>query len=259
VPGVPLIAFIHPQNRTDPGARDYLAAEYRTVAERLEKMTGAQVTEEALQKSIDVYNDHAAAMLDFCRAANEHLDVVGPVARHAVMKSARFAEKAEHAALVRQLVEQLDALPRHAWKGKKLVLTGITAEPDSLLEMFTAHGIAVVADDLAQESRQYRTPVPAGKDGFDRLAGQWQGRQGCSMVHETRAERGQMLVDMAKETGADGVAVCLMRFCDVEEYDFPYISRDVEAAGMPCLCLEIDQSTQNNQQNGTKIQSFVEM
>ena len=79
------------------------------------------------------------------------------------------------------------------------------------------------------------------------------------MVHETKFTRGKMLVDMAKATGAEGVAVCLMRFCDVEEYEYRFIARDVEAADLRCLLLEIDQSTQNNEQSRTKLQSFAEM
>ena len=63
---------------------------------------------------------------------------------------------------------------------------------------------------------------------------------------------------MAQKTGADGIAVCLMRFCDVEEYEYPFISEAAEKVGFPVLCLEIDQSTQNNEQSRTKVQSFSE-
>ena len=124
--------------------------------------------------------------------------------------------------------------------------------------MFAENGIAVAGDDLAQESRLYRTLIPEGTDAWDCLAGQWFMRHGCSVVHETSFTRGKMLVDMAKEAGADGVAVCLMRFCDVEEYDYPLITKEVENAGLFSLCLEIDQSTQNNEQSRTKLQTFAE-
>ena len=40
---------------------------------------------------------------------------------------------------------------------------------------------------------------------------------------------------------------------------YPMIAQSAEAAGLRCLCLEIDQSTQNNEQSHTKIQSFAEM
>jgi len=175
------------------------------------------------------------------------------------MKSARFMLKEEHAAIMENIISELEKLPKHEWKGKKVVTTGIAAEPDEFLQIFIDNKIAVVGDDMAQESKQYRTPIPAGNNPWSRLAGQWMERYGCSTVHETEFTRGRMLVDMAKKNGATGVAVCLMRFCDVEEYDYPLIAKAVEAAGIRCLCLEIDQSTQNNDQSRTKLQSFAEM
>lgn len=259
VKDIPLVAFIHPQNRTDSGAREFLAEEYDQVRRLLEEHTGGKITDEALERSIEIYNEHAAVIREFVEVANDHLDVITPVVRHNVMKSATFLEKGEHTAKVRAIIAALKQLPVHQWQGKKVILTGITAEPDAFLGIFAENNIAVVGDDLAQESRQYRTPIPEGKTPVDRLAGQWLNRIGCSTVHEEESSRGRMLVEMARRYGAHGVAVCLMRFCDVEEYDYPFISKAVEEAGFHSLCLEIDQSTQNNEQSRTKIQSFAEM
>ncbi len=259
VKDIPLIPFIHPQNRTDPGALAFMADEYKTVRERLQKYTGCSITDAALEQAIAVYNDHSAAMEEFAAVANGHLDLITPAVRHAVYKSATFIPKDEHTRKVRAVVAELKKLPVHVWKGKKVVLSGITGEPESLLDIFTENNIAVTGDDLAQESRLYRTPIPAGKDPMRSLAQQWLDRVGCSTIHEKASTRGTMLVDMARKTGAQGIAVCLMRFCDVEEYDYPLIAAEAEKAGLHCLCLEIDQSTQDSGQSRTKIQSFAEM
>jgi benzoyl-CoA reductase/2-hydroxyglutaryl-CoA dehydratase subunit BcrC/BadD/HgdB len=50
-----------------------------------------------------------------------------------------------------------------------------------------------------------------------------------------------------------------MKFCDVEEYDYPLIVQAAEAAGLMNLCLDIDQGTTTDEQARTKIQSFAEM
>lgn len=259
VKDIPLVAFIHPQNRTASGAPEFLVEEYNQVRTLLEEHTGCKITDEALERSIEIYNEHAAVIREFLEVANSHLDIITPVVRHNVMKSATFLEKGEHTEKVRAIIAALKQLPVHKWQGKKVLLTGITAEPNEFLEIFAENNIAVVGDDLAQESRQYRTPIPEGNTPVERLAGQWLNRAGCSTVHEGESSRGQMLVEMARKYGAHGVTVCLMRFCDVEEYEYPFISKAVEEAGFYSLCLEIDQSTQNNEQSRTKIQSFVEM
>lgn len=260
VKDIPLISFIHTQNRMDSGSLEFMIEEYKSVQKRLESISGVEVTNDKLNETIDLYNKRNAVMREFCDIANEHLDVVNPVVRHNVFKSVIFLEVTETINLVQQFIDELKKQPVYNWTGKKVILTGITAEPDEFLNIFVENNVAVVGDDLAQESRQYRTDYPSGTSAIERLAAQWMHVKGCSMAFEPDVSiRGQMLVKMAKEKGADGIAVCLMRFCDVEEYDYPYISKLTEDAGLYSLCLEIDQSTQDNGQSRTKVQSYAEI
>ena len=259
VKDIPLIGVIQPQNREVKGSTEFLAAEYDEARKELEKIAGHPITDADIENSIKLYNEHSAAMMEFAKVANKHLDVITPKVRHAVMKSAHFMEKGEHMAIVKDIIAELNKMPEHEWKGKKVVLTGITAEPDELLDILMENNIAVVGDDLAQESRQFRTPVPEGKSPLERLAGQWDERKACSTVHEVDNTRAQMLTDMVKAEKGDGIVVCLMSFCDVEEYEYPMIAKKAEAEGVGCICLDIDQSTENSGQSRTKVQTFVEM
>lgn len=259
VKDIPLIAFIHPQNRKLAASREFLAAEYGAVKKKLEAIAGHAISDAAIKNSIGVYNAHQAAIREFCEVANDHLDVVTPKIRHTVMKSSHFMEKGAHTAIVSQIIDKLKQLPIHQWKGKKVILTGITGEPDDLLDLFAENKIAVVGDDLAQESRQFRTDIPKCGGPLESLAQQWLDRTACSTVHEVNSSRGELIVELAHKYGAQGIAICLMKFCDVEEYDYPMIVKAAEDAGIPSLSLEIDQSTMNNEQSRTKIQSFAEM
>lgn len=256
---IPLAIFIYPQQRTDPYAKEFLVNEFNQLRKRIEDFCGCKIEDTEIEKSIAVYNEHSAVMMEFAKVANEHLDVITPVVRHNVFKSAHFIEKSEHTKLVRKTIELLKQRPVHKWSGKKIVLSGITAEPDEILGLFEEYSMAVVGDDLAQESRLYRTPVPEAGSPMERLAGQWFNRTSCSVIHEPNFTRGQMLVNMAREADADGIVLCLMHFCDVEEYDLPLIKDAAQKAGIKFLVLEIDQSIQHNEQARTKIQSFAEM
>lgn len=257
---IPLISFIHPQNREDEGALDFLTEEYESVKKKLEEIAGEKLSDKKLEEAIELYNVRNRLIRQFCDIANLHLDVIKPVVRHNIMKSFTFLEINTAIEMTEELIQALNAREPHEWRGKKVILTGITAEPENFLSIFEENDIAVAADDLAQESRQYRTDYPSGGTPMRRLAMQWFDMKGCSAVYsEDHRQRGKMLVKMAHEYGADCIAVCLMRFCDVEEYDYPYISKMTEETGLYCLCLEIDQSTQDNGQSKTKIQSYAEI
>ena len=116
-----------------------------------------------------------------------------------------------------------------------------------------------VGDDLAQESRQYRTDYPPANSAMERLALHWFAVKGCSTAHDdNNTVRGDMLAAMAKSTGADCVVLCMMRFCEIEEYDEPSVIAQVRKAGLMSFSIDIDQSTADSGQALTKIQAYSE-
>jgi len=133
------------------------------------------------------------------------------------------------------------------------------AEPKEILDMFEEYGLAVAADDLAQESRQFRTDVPEGKDPLERLARHWSCMEGCSLLYDPQKNRRFMLKTMAEESRADGVVACIMKFCEMEEFDYPIYKKTLEEAEIPLLYLELDLATPSLEQVRTRIQSFAEM
>lgn len=157
---IPMIPIVYPQNRTSPASVDYLISEFETVLTILYTITGNMVSEKSMEEAIAVYNQHNATMREFDTAANDHLDVITPKVRHVVHKSAFFFEKGEHTALVQEIIAGLKELPAHHWTGNKIILAGILCEPEEVLDILEENQLAVVADDLAQESRQYRTDTP---------------------------------------------------------------------------------------------------
>lgn len=260
VPSIPMIPIVYPQNRTSPASVDYLISEFETVLTMLATITGQMMNEKSLNRSIEVYIEHNWVMREFAQVANEHLDIITPRVRHAVFKSAFFFEKSEHSTIVREIIFALRNRPVHNWTGKKILLSGIAFEPNEVLDILAENDLAVVGDDLAQESRQYRTDVPGtGGGGLKRLALQWNARYGCSLIHELDKPRGKMLVQMCQETGAQGVLVGLMKFCDPEEYDLPFLEKDLSQAGMQCVTVSIDQQAGSVEQLRTRIQSFAEL
>lgn len=259
VPHVEYIDLVHPQNRKIDAGVKYLISEYKNVKSKLEKICGHKISEEAIHASIEVYNHHRKVMREFVDVAADYAYIVKPTIRSIVMKSSFFMKKEDHSKLVEELISELKKAKKEDFKGKKVLLTGILADSEDLLKVFEENNIAVVADDLAQETRQFRTDVPEGKDALERLARQWSNIEGCSLAYDPKKKRGSMIAETAKEKGADGVVFCMMKFCDPEEYDYPVVKADIEKAGFPTLYVEIDQQTDNDEQARTRIQTFAEM
>ncbi|WP_101698441.1 2-hydroxyacyl-CoA dehydratase subunit D [Clostridium minihomine] len=256
----PALVFTHPQNRGLESANRFLEEEYSILKKKLEKITGVTITNAALENSIQIYNENRAVMREFSRLAAEYPQFISAVDRHAVFKSRQFLEKSRHTAMVQCLIEAVRAEEPKPWDGKRVIVTGILAEPDGLLELFDELKLAIVADDLAQESRQIRVDVPEGNEApLYRLARVWQNMYGCSLATDTKKKHGPMLVDMVRKNEADAVIVAMMKFCDPEEWDYPIYRQQFEEAGIRHLMIEVDQEITALGQARTRLQSFAEI
>lgn len=257
VPQIKLIQFAYPQMRKIKAGVKFLRSEYERVLKALEEVSGEMISDEAISDAIVVFNANREALRRFVELASEHTDVLSPAARHAVIKSGYFMEKPQHTDLVNELCDALSALPISK-KGKRVLLSGIMADDESMLNILSENGLSVAADDLAQETRQFRYDVPTdGGDALYRMAKWWEIFEGCSLAYDPEKKRIDMIIDNVKKFEASGVIICMMKFCDPEEYDYPLLKEALEAAGIPSLYMEIDQKAEAQAQ--TRIQAFSEI
>ena len=258
---VPAIVFTHPQNRkiAKDAANVFAREEFNIVKEKLEDILDVHISNKAIKNSIAVYNENRAVCREFSDVAAEYAAVVTPSDRHAVIKARWFMEKSRHTALVKELIAALKAEPAPAFQGKKMIVTGIQVEPSDVLDIFQENGFAIVADDLAQETRNFRQDVPDDDDALMALARAWNEFDGCSLATDANKPKGQMIIDAVKKYGADAVVVCMMKFCDPEEFDYPILLQEFEAAGVKNLYIEVDQESTAFEQVKTRIQTFAEI
>lgn len=260
VPSIPFIPMTYPQNRKPSYGRDYTRAGYERVIADLGKATGYTFDDAALAESIRIYNEHNAIMREFAAVVAEHPEV-SAAERSDVFKSAAFLRKEEHTALVQELLAALKAEEPSGAKTKVLV-SGILADSPALLSILDENGLQIVADDVAAESRQYRTdtmPSAEGESNLDALAAKFCRMDDCSVLYDAGKGRVAKIVEDAKASGAKGVILVLTKFCDPEEFDNPLIKKACEEAGIPCIVVEVDRQMENYEQARTMIETFKEM
>lgn len=257
----PVITFTHPQNRkiAKDAANVFAREEFKIVKEKLEDLLDVHISNRAIKNSIAIYNENRAVCREFSDVAAEYAAVIKPSDRHAVLKARWFMEKSKHTALVKELIAAIKANPAPEYKGKKVIVSGILVEPYDVLDIFAENGLAIVADDLAQETRNFRQDVPEDDDPLMALARAWNEFDGCSLATDANKPKGQMLIDAVNKYGADAVIVCMMKFCDPEEFDYPILIQEFEAAGVRNLQIEIDQESTAFEQVKTRIQTFAEI
>jgi bcr-type benzoyl-CoA reductase subunit C len=259
VPKTHLIPMVYPQHRKIAAGVAYLIDEYKRVQKEFETFTGRKITEQDLEDSIAIYEDYRKIMQQFTAIVGKYPKTLNAKTRHLIIKAAYFMDKSRYTAKVKELMEELKKLPEEKFDGIKVVITGILAETDALLDAFVENKMVFVADDLAQESRQFRTCARSEGTALERLAYRIADHDGCSLLYDEEKKHGQLLIELVRDNHADGVVVCMMKFCNPEEFDYPIYKKELEAAGIPMLYLEIEQKMDSAEQIRNRIQSFAEM
>lgn len=257
VPDIPFIPVYYPQNRRLAAGQEYLVEQYEGICTALEELGGQPITEESLENAIEVYNANRAAMRRFSAVACRYPNLITPRERNNVIKSGWFMDVQEHTGLILQLVGACEKEPEAQWSGIKVVTTGILADDATVLEAMEENGIAIAADEVAQESRQFRQDVQGGEGApLARLARYMAELEGCSVLYDPQKKRGGIIVDMVQKSDAQGVVVLLTKFCDPEEFDYAILKNQFETAGIPHLLLEVDQQGSGAEKIKTALQTF---
>lgn len=254
VPSIPFVPMTYPQNRKPDFGADFTRAGYERVIADLEKATGLTFNEARLADSIAVYNEHNQVMREVAAVLAGHPEITA-ARRSDIFKSAFFMLKEEHTALVKELIA---ALVNHEPGRTKtrIMTTGILADAPGLLSIIDDCGLQIVCDDVAAESRQYRTDCPADGAPLDRLVRKFQEMDNCSVLYDPSKKRVRKIVDDAKAVKAAGVLVVLTKFCDPEEFDYPLIKKACDAADLPIAIIEVDRQMVNYEQARTAIETF---
>lgn len=257
VPSIPFIPMTYPQNRANEVGLAFTKASYETVIKSLEEVLGVKFDSDSLARSIDIYNAHNEVMRNVSEILALHPEV-SATDRSNIFKSATLMLKEEHTALVSELIAALESAPTGK-AGLRVMTSGIITDNPSLNSIFDEFGIHIVADDVAAESRQYRTDAPAAVHPLDRLTKKFALMDNCSVLYDVEKKRADLIVRSVKGKAADGVIVVLTKFCDPEEFDYVMVKKACEAANIPLALVEVDRQMVNYEQARTIIETFRDM
>ena len=259
---LPCIFLAHPQNRKPAFGLQFTVDQYMHVKSELEKISGNTITDEALRDAIKVMNRSRKARREFVKLAGQHPEAISAVERSAVLRSAWFMEPAVHAQKLEELNEELSKLPASNWKGRKVVTSGIICDNPKLLQIFDDNNIAIAADDVAQETRAFRVDASEEGDPMMALAQQFADQDYDVLLYDecsNKNRRADYVVQMVKESGAQGLVLFMQQFCDPEEMEYPYLKKALDDAGIPHIKLGVDQQMRDFGQASTAIQAFADV
>jgi bcr-type benzoyl-CoA reductase subunit C len=242
-----------PTNLVSPSARPYLIAELERFRASLAERSGRPTSDEALQASIALYNEKRH-LLNRLHALRDRLTAAE---FYSVVDAGAKMPIESYVPLLAELVENLESAPSRPGS-PRVVLVGAVLDDPTLLDVLDELGARVTDDDLCTGSRSFAGLAAETGNPIAALADRALSRLPCPTKYQPESPRGAYLRHKVEEARADGVIFVLPKFCDPHAFDYVLVKPELEAAHVPILHLETEQTPTAGQIH-TRVQAFLEM
>jgi benzoyl-CoA reductase subunit C len=255
------VDFMHLPHSTSPCSADFLVQEYRRIIAELERLGGSPIQDEALRRSIALYNEQRRLVqrLYALRAQSPHL--LRAWESYVLVRSGNLMPVEDH---IRLLQQTLEYLPTRAGKKRdaiRVVIEGSFCEqpPLELIRLLENAGCDVVEDDLVLAQRWFTHDVPVAGDPVRALAESYvQGSVYSSVHHDPARPRWEGLADKIRSTHAEAVIFLIAKFCEPAYFDYVLFKKKVDEMGLPHLLLEFEEKLFTFDRLRTEVETFVE-
>ena len=248
----------------DAWSEDNALTVLRRLTAALEQTLGVTITEDALRKSIALFNENRQLIRHLYRLRRNGEIKLSSMEMQHIVKSSMVMDKATHNQLLRQLTQDLQGSgDGHAGRVPVYLSGHLCQAPKiDVLAMIEDCGAYVVDDDLYHGWRYVSTDVEPVSDPLRGLARWYINRNWnapCPTRLDPKSDWDGWLLKATQDSGAQGMIVLMAKFCEPHYYYYPRIKKTFESNGLPHLLVETEHELVAAGNIRTRVESFVEM
>lgn len=158
------------------------------------------------------------------------------------------------------LLETLKERPLPEASRAKVLLVGSHLDDPEFVNLLEETGAQVVCDGYCCGLRDQAGLVEesAGSDPFEAIARRYLDRISCPRMYADYPRRLEAIVRLVETSGADGIILEQMKFCETWGIDGNVLLEDLREKGFPVLRLEREYLLSGVAQIRTRVQAFLE-
>jgi benzoyl-CoA reductase subunit C len=246
-----------PSKVESPRARPYLAGELGRFKKSLEEWSGKTITNEELDRAIEVYNTNRRLMKQIYELRRgERPPLTGSDAMQMTISS-QLTDKEEHNRVLAEVLEGLSRGVDGQEPGARLMILGSEDDDIEFLKMVESLDATFVIDDHCTGTRYFWNEVIPEEDRLAAIAARYLDRPPCPVKDWTERRRFKHILKLAQDYNVQGVIVMQQKFCDPHEVDIPPLQAYLEENGFPTYFLEFDVTVPLGQFR-TRVEAFLE-
>jgi len=236
--------LVTPNAVRSPRAKPFLAGELADFKKALEEWTGKTVTDEDLDRGINIMNTNRRLMKQVYEFRKQDNPPITGTEAMTMVWASQLMDKREHNELLKQLLKQLPNRKLDRDPGVRLMITGSENDDRPFMEMVESIGATIVIDDHCTGSRYFWDEVVKNKDRLQAIANRYCDRVPCPNkdwgTEDCSRIRFPHILQLARDFGAQGAILIQQKFCDPHELDIPSLRRYLEGNDIPCYFLEFE-------------------
>jgi len=249
-----------PQNPNSSGSVDYLRHEYDRVRRLIEEISGREISDDDLQRSVEVFNENRRLMRELYEIKSERPWLIAAEDAYALVALAGMIPREEHNELLSTLLPLIRERTNKKEDRIRLVFEGGFCEqpPFDLVRMLGRTSY-VVDDDFLIGLRWITSDVPSGGDPLRNLAEAYIEASSYSPVqHDLRKPKEQMLLERIRGSGAEAAIISAAKMCEPGLEEQVAYTHALDEVGISYFVTEFEENMSSFDQLEMQLETFVE-
>lgn len=229
----------------------------------LEQLVGRPIPAADVRRSIRLFNRNRALIRQIYDMRRTGQVALTGRQMQIIVKSSMVMDKADHTALLERLIADLSRKAPSAQR-VKVYLSGhlCHAPKPEILDLIETCGGVVVDDDLYTGWRYVHADMDETLEPVEAMT-RWyvdkNRRLPCPTRNVQRMDWEDYLLGAVQRSGAQGLIVLMVKFCEPHMYFYPEIKDAFDAAGIPHLMIETEHEEMPIESLKTRVETFVEI
>lgn len=218
------------------GRYKYMGAELAAFKESIEKWIGKTITNEDLDRGIEIMNANRRLMRDVYEFRKMDDPPLTGLEAMEVSVSDQMVDKQEHSQALRELLKELPNRKFNRETGTRLMFIGGGNNDCGLIRMLE-EGLTLPATVVIEEhctgSRYFWNEVVPQEDRLMAIGVRYIDRVPCPSKDWPEKSRFSHILNLAKEYNVEEVIIMRQKFCEPHELDMPDLRKTLDNNGYP--------------------------
>ncbi len=258
--GFPCQILYLPQNANSSHAPAYLRDEYARLMRCIETITGREVTDDDLRRSLGVFNENRAHIRELYEIKRDTPWLISADDAYALVSVGGMIPREEHNELLGTVLPLIEK--RSAKRQDKIRVVfegGFCEQPPLDLIRAIGRSCYLVDDDLLIGLRWIVDDVSLEGDPLFNLAEAYLEKSSYSPVqHDLRKPKEKMLLERIRQSGADAAIVTAAKMCEPGLEEQVAYTHALDEQSIPFFVSEFEENMTSFDHMEIQLETFVE-